>query len=349
MANVTPDNSMVWFEIPVTDMKRAKAFYDAVFLTELQEDNTGPNPMAMFPIKDMKTGNSGHLYPGKAGLRWQRQHGPPRRAGAARGRARARRKRTAGKVVSRNRQNPAGPLRLLPRSRREQHRRLRAPLIRTPMRRADRLFQIVQHLRGGRLVTARTLSERLEVSERTIYRDVADLMASGVPIDGEAGVGYILRSGYDLPPLMFTRDELAALTLGARFVKAWGGARLALAAEEALVKIEAVLPEKERRAGVETNLFAMSFSLPDEVRRVVDHLDVAIRDRRRVHIVYDALDGGGERAGPAPPRPLSLGQGVDARRLVRAAHRLPQFPRRPDHDDRRLRRHVSRRAGTDAA
>ena len=158
------------------------------------------------------------------------------------------------------------------------------------MRRADRLFQIVQHLRGGRLVTAKTLSERLEVSERTIYRDIADLMASGVPIDGEAGVGYILRSGFELPPLMFTRDELAALTLGARFVKAWGGARLALAAEEALIKVEAVLPEKDRHSG-ETNLFAMGFGLPDEVRAFVDRLDVAIRERRRLHIAYDALDG----------------------------------------------------------
>ena len=148
-----------------------------------------------------------------------------------------------------------------------------------PMRRADRLFQIVQHLRGGRLVTARMLSERLEVSESTVYRDVADLMASGVPIDGEAGVGYILRSGFDLPPLMFTRDELAALTLGARFVKAWGGAALALAAEEALVKIEAVMPEKDKRAVAETNLFAMGYSLPDEVRRVVDHLDASIREQ----------------------------------------------------------------------
>jgi len=159
------------------------------------------------------------------------------------------------------------------------------------MRRADRLFQIVQHLRGGRLVTARMLAEKLEVSERTVYRDVADLMASGVPIDGEAGVGYILRSGFDLPPLMFTRDELAALTLGARFVKAWGGARLALAAEEALVKIEAVLPEKEKRVAAETNLFAMGFGLPDEVREVVDRLELAIRERRRVHVVYEALDG----------------------------------------------------------
>ena len=159
------------------------------------------------------------------------------------------------------------------------------------MRRADRLFQIVQHLRGGRLVTARTLAERLEVSERTIYRDVADLIASGVPIDGEAGVGYILRSGFDLPPLMFTRDELAALTLGARFVKAWGGATLALAAEEALVKIEAVLPEKEKRVGAETNLFAIGAGLPDSVRQTIDRLDVAIRERRRVHVRYDALDG----------------------------------------------------------
>jgi len=65
MANVTPENSVVWFEIPVTDMKRAKAFYDAVFKTDLQEDNTGPNPMAVFPVADMKKGNSGHLYPGK--------------------------------------------------------------------------------------------------------------------------------------------------------------------------------------------------------------------------------------------------------------------------------------------
>lgn len=65
MAKVTPDNSVVWFEIPVTDMKRSKAFYDAVLQTELLEDNTGPNPMALFPVSDMKTGTSGHLYPGK--------------------------------------------------------------------------------------------------------------------------------------------------------------------------------------------------------------------------------------------------------------------------------------------
>ena len=79
------------------------------------------------------------------------------------------------------------------------------------MRRADRLFQIVQHLRGGRLVTAKKLAGKLEVSERTIYRDIADLQSTGVPIDGEAGVGYIMREGFDLPPLMFSRDEIVSL------------------------------------------------------------------------------------------------------------------------------------------
>jgi predicted DNA-binding transcriptional regulator YafY len=171
------------------------------------------------------------------------------------------------------------------------------------MRRADRLFQIVQHLRGGRLVTARQLSERLEVSERTVYRDVADLMASGVPIDGEAGVGYLMRSGFDLPPLMFTRDELAALTLGARFVKAWGGARHALAAEEALVKIAAVLPDREKRTAAETSLFAMGIGLPETVRAAVDRLDTAIRDRRRLHVRYEALGG---EASERDLRPLGL-------------------------------------------
>src|SRR3546814_6579790 len=75
------------------------------------------------------------------------------------------------------------------------------------MRRADRLFQIVQELRRRKLVTARQLAESLEVSERTIYRDIKDLAASGVPIAGEAGVGYVLQRGYDLPPLMFTEEE----------------------------------------------------------------------------------------------------------------------------------------------
>ena len=112
------------------------------------------------------------------------------------------------------------------------------------MRRADRLFEIIQSLRGGRLVTAKGLSDALEVSVRTIYRDIADLQASGVPIDGEAGVGYILRDGHDLPPLMFAAAEIEALVLGARIVAEWSDRELARAADDALAKIAAVLPER---------------------------------------------------------------------------------------------------------
>lgn len=110
------------------------------------------------------------------------------------------------------------------------------------MRRADRLFQIVQHLRGGRLVTAQKLGLWLEVSERTIYRDIADLQSTGVPIDGEAGVGYVLRPGFMLPPLMFTEDEIEALVFGARLAATRADERLASSAENALAKIAAVLP-----------------------------------------------------------------------------------------------------------
>jgi len=99
------------------------------------------------------------------------------------------------------------------------------------MRRADRLFEIIQLMRGGRLVTAQSMADRLEVSQRTIYRDIADLMATGVPIDGEAGYGYILRDGFDLPPLMFTRSEIVSLVAGARMVRAWGGREMARGAE----------------------------------------------------------------------------------------------------------------------
>jgi len=171
------------------------------------------------------------------------------------------------------------------------------------VRRADRLFQIVQYLRGGRLVRARDLGERLEVSERTIYRDIADLQSTGVPIDGEAGVGYILREGFDLPPLMFTRDEVAALVLGARLAKAWGGARMALAAEEALYKIDAILPEKERATLRQMPHYALDHALSDEVRNMLDRLDEAIEQRLRLQITYHRLDG--ERSARTV-RPLGL-------------------------------------------
>ncbi len=171
------------------------------------------------------------------------------------------------------------------------------------MRRADRLFQIVQYLRGGRLVTAAKLAEWLEVSERTIYRDIADLQSTGVPIDGEAGVGYLMRDGYDLPPLMFSRDEIVALVAGARLIRAWGGAAMARAAEEALVKIEAVLPEPERRRASQIEIHAFAPEMTPEVRERIDQIENSVERRDRLAISYlDAEQRPTERV----VRPLGL-------------------------------------------
>lgn len=171
------------------------------------------------------------------------------------------------------------------------------------MRRADRLFQIVQHLRGGRLVTAQMLGQRLEVSERTIYRDIADLQSTGVPIDGEAGVGYIMREGYDLPPLMFTRDEIVALVAGARMVQAFGGAAMARAAAEALVKIGAVLPSPEKDRIRQTAIHVPSVMMSDAVRAAVDAAEKAIEERQVLALDYRDEQG---RPTQREVRPLGL-------------------------------------------
>ncbi len=171
------------------------------------------------------------------------------------------------------------------------------------MRRADRLFQIVQHLRGGRLVTAAQLAERLEVSARTIYRDIADLQASGVPIDGEAGVGYVLRTGFELPPLMFTRDEIVALVAGARLIRAWGGAAMARAAEEALIKIETVLPDAERDRARQVEIHAIANEMTPALRTRLDEVEAAIEERRRLAIAYADAE---QRTSDRVVRPLGL-------------------------------------------
>ena len=171
------------------------------------------------------------------------------------------------------------------------------------MRRADRLFQIVQYLRGGRLVTAATLAERLEVSERTIYRDIADLVGSGVPIDGEAGVGYLMRDGYDLPPLMFSHDEIVALVAGARMIRAWGGAAMARAAEEALVKIETVLPEGTRSRASKVEIHAIALEMTPQVRQRIDAIEAAVEARRRLALSYQDVEA---RATERVVRPLGL-------------------------------------------
>jgi predicted DNA-binding transcriptional regulator YafY len=159
------------------------------------------------------------------------------------------------------------------------------------VRRADRLFQIVQHLRGGRLVTARQLGESLGVSDRTIYRDIADLSASGVPIEGAAGIGYVLRKGFDLPPLMFTSEEIVALITGARLLRAYGGEEHVRAAEEALAKISAVLPASVRRQAEAVPIHVFPVATTELGRGRFDVINAAIADERRLELTY--LDGSG--------------------------------------------------------
>ena len=160
------------------------------------------------------------------------------------------------------------------------------------MRRADRLFEIIQQLRGDRLVTAKALAGQLEVSIRTVYRDIRDLQASGVPIDGAAGVGYLLRPGYHLPPLMFLPVEIEALIVGARMVKAWAGRDLAAAAAEALVKIGAVVAADRMRIAQRVPIFATGLRIGEDERRNLDLLAKAIDERRRTRFAYRDADGG---------------------------------------------------------
>ena len=115
------------------------------------------------------------------------------------------------------------------------------------MRRAERLFQIIQILRRStRPVTASQMSGELEVSKRSVYRDVADLMGQRVPIRGEAGLGYVLDRDFDMPPLMLTPDEIEAAVLGAQWVADKGDAVLAGAARDLIAKLAAAVPERLR-------------------------------------------------------------------------------------------------------
>jgi predicted DNA-binding transcriptional regulator YafY len=154
------------------------------------------------------------------------------------------------------------------------------------VRRADRLFQIVQILQHRRLTTAAKLSERLEVSERTVYRDIKDLMGSGVPIQGEAGVGYRLGKDFELPPLMFTKAEIQALVLGARMVESWADAELRTAAQSALEKVEAALPTSQRPRIHATSMFSMSFHVPVEARKRLGPLRTAVDGHEVVEMTY---------------------------------------------------------------
>lgn len=158
------------------------------------------------------------------------------------------------------------------------------------MRRADRLFQIIQILRRKHLTRAAEIAAELEISTRTVYRDIFDLVGSGVPIAGEAGVGYVLDPGFDLPPLQFTPEELEVLSLAAELVENLGDAALTRTIKDALAKIAASLPHGRAWSPVESGLLS-----PAEPFVTHDRIDLtivrgAIRARRKVELAYFSRD-----------------------------------------------------------
>lgn len=160
------------------------------------------------------------------------------------------------------------------------------------MRRADRLFQIIQILRRSRHpVTAAALADELEVSTRTVYRDMADLIGQRVPVEGEAGLGYMLEPGFDMPPLMLTADEIEAVVLGAQMVTRFPDPTLANSAQDVIAKIAAVVPSHLRPFIVEPSVAAKPADRPHVSAIDIRPLRSAIRDGRKLRLRYRAEAG----------------------------------------------------------
>jgi predicted DNA-binding transcriptional regulator YafY len=194
------------------------------------------------------------------------------------------------------------------------------------MSRSVRLLSLLQALRGRRYpVTAAVLAQTLSVSERTIYRDIAELIGQGAPIAGEAGLGYVLKPGLFLPPLMLTDDEVEAVVLGLRYVDQRGDDVLTKAAADALAKIESVLSREGKTA------VAMPMTMPGPSARgfpdnsvPLSQLRAAIKSQTRLDIGY--VDGAGQQSRRVV-WPILLGFMDDARILgawceLRQAYRM---------------------------
>ena len=213
------------------------------------------------------------------------------------------------------------------------------------MRRADRLFQIIQVLRRTRKpLTADAIAAELETSKRTIYRDIATLIGQRVPIRGEAGMGYILEKGFDLPPLMLTPDEIEAAVLGAQWVAGHADPALARAAEDLMAKIADTVPERLRPFVLEP----ASRARPSW-NREPDRLDMA-RTRTQIHEGKKIMLRYRDEQGRASERtiwPISVGY-LEAVRLLAAwcelRERFPQLPHRPRRRCDLSRREISGKA-----
>jgi predicted DNA-binding transcriptional regulator YafY len=178
------------------------------------------------------------------------------------------------------------------------------------MRRADRLFDIIQTLRSAkRPLTAAALAERLEIGRRTIYRDIATLQARRVPIEGEAGIGYVLRRGYDLPPLMLTTIEAEAIAVGVGLVRRVRDDELLAAAESVLSKLTAVVPAPMRQSLAEPRIWVSPGDAKPPAGLDLAEVRSAIRSSRKLLIAY--LDEQGA-ASQRTVRPLAMVYYVDA-------------------------------------
>lgn len=153
------------------------------------------------------------------------------------------------------------------------------------MQRTDRLFELIQLLRReDRPVTSSCLAEQLEVSQRTIYRDIVTLQSMRVPIEGEAGVGYVMANGYDLPPLNFSREEVEAIVVGLSLLSRTGDRSLENAAKRVLTKIDT--------ANVAADTLSVSdWGIVEIDPKVIDLLRTAVREERKVRVAYIDLDG----------------------------------------------------------
>jgi predicted DNA-binding transcriptional regulator YafY len=162
----------------------------------------------------------------------------------------------------------------------------------TPMRRADRLFDIIQSLRrASRPVTAATLADKLEVTPRTVYRDIAALQASRVPIEGAPGLGYVLRRGFDLPPLMFTSEEADAIAIGVRLLRRLRDPGLQKAADSVLAKLAAIVPEPLQPRLIAAPVYVSDGDGPTVTGIDLAELRDAIHDTRKIAIAYADENG----------------------------------------------------------
>jgi predicted DNA-binding transcriptional regulator YafY len=157
-----------------------------------------------------------------------------------------------------------------------------------PLRRADRLFDILRILRGAKQpVTAASIADELEVTARTVYRDIATLQARRIPIEGAAGIGYVLRRGFELPPLMFTEDEAEAIAVGVRLLARTGDPGLQKAAESVLSKVTLVVPDPLREYLSTAPVYVSKSGAPVPAQRdLPTTIRHAIRDSRKIRMAY---------------------------------------------------------------